>query len=687
MVRPLHWLLVCSACILSASFAKAQTQPDSSTPPSSTPPSSTIEQSLQPQEENILEGSVGHLSETGAINAYLDAIDLLSNYPVHLRSAKRDDLFAIPSLTGIEIARVMARLHRGDSSSIPASLIDESAETENFIASGTRSKDFVRLRSRVQFDPDATNEAGYQNGKLLGTPERYYDRLLVRTLGVRAALVQSKDAGEPNFADLLGGFLALDQSLSFSANVGIRGFVIGDYKMAYGNGLVFGNGYSSVKSRDVVQNVQSHPSRVEGSLSTASSFRGAASQFIIGPLDATIFYSRKFVDAALDTSGITSLPTNGYHRTTDEIARKNAASIQAIGAHLSSDISLGRDLHSTLSGTYYSSAFSDPLQINTTKPIAQKGDVGSLSFQASNTIISIEAEGAMSAVDTARAFAGTASLLLEPEEGLTFALNYRNLSRNFSSRFGGTFGESTTDARNEEGLYLGTEWKLIPDLFTLSAYADLSHTFQGAKIDQPPIRTSDYLVGITLEKNITGITAYAQLHQKAKEEFTHGVNVGGISQTISGERVSSDLLLEGSIPIVSHLKIKFRAEHLTVQHVQLATDGRTTETGVLFYLAPILQLPQQITLEARAIFFRTDSYDSRLYAYESELLGASSITPLYGKGVRGYLLASIFLAPTIHLSLKAAETFFDTPRSFGSGVTARVGSTDSYFGLQFDIGF
>ena len=677
MVRWVVLIGVCAACLVTASFVRAQTPLDSS----------SIEQSIQPEEENILEGSVEHLNETGAVESYLDVIEQLNTYRVQLRSAKRDDLFAIPSLTTIEVERLLARLRMSDSTLDPSSLLYQNTATKDLTTNRSHSKDFLLLRSRVQIDPNAHSEAGYQTGRFLGTPERYSDRILLRTFGLRGGVVQSKDAGEPNFADLVGGFLSLDQSISFSEDVGVRNFVVGDFKMAYGNGLSIGNGYSSVKSRDVVQNVQSHPSRVQGSLSTASAFRGVAGQFIFGPLDATIFYSRKFVDAALDTAGITSLPTSGYHRTTDEIARKNAASLQAIGAHLSSDISLTRDLHSTLSGTYYSAKFSDPLNLNTTKPIAEKSDVGSLAFQASSRLLSIEAEGAMSVVDTARAFAGTASLLIEPEAGLTFALNYRNLSRNFSSRFGGTFGESTTDARNEEGLYLGTDWKIVPELFTVSAYADLSHTFQGAKIDQPPVRTSDYLLGATLEKNIFGITAYAQLHEKSKEEFTNGVNAAGIPQAISGQRNSTDLLLEGSIPIIGHLKLKFRAEHVTVQHVRSTSDVSASETGALYSIAPVLQLPQQVTLEARAIFFQTASYDSRLYVYESELLGASTITPLYGNGVRGYVFASIYLAPTIHLSFKAAETFFDSARSFGSGSTARSGSTDSYLGLQFDIGF
>ena len=58
------------------------------------------------------------------------------------------------------------------------------------------------------------------------------------------------------------------------------------------------------------------------------------------------------------------------------------------------------------------------------------------------------------------------------------------------------------------------------------------------------------------------------------------------------------------------------------------------------------------------IFFRTDSYDSRLYEYENDLPGLMKNVGLYGKGVRWYALAKGRVLGKVHLSLKYSITHF-----------------------------
>ena len=59
----------------------------------------------------------------------------------------------------------------------------------------------------------------------------------------------------------------------------------------------------------------------------------------------------------------------------------------------------------------------------------------------------------------------------------------------------------------------------------------------------------------------------------------------------------------------------------------------------------------------RMIFFDTQSYDSRVYEYESDVRGGYSFPPLYGRGSRWYIVAGWKVRRSVELSFKYSETF------------------------------
>jgi hypothetical protein len=63
------------------------------------------------------------------------------------------------------------------------------------------------------------------------------------------------------------------------------------------------------------------------------------------------------------------------------------------------------------------------------------------------------------------------------------------------------------------------------------------------------------------------------------------------------------------------------------------------EHGFLVY-QDIVHRPLRSVLEFtfRLALFQTDSYDSRVYAYENDLIGLYSIPPYYGRGMRWYVM-------------------------------------------------
>jgi hypothetical protein len=141
--------------------------------------------------------------------------------------------------------------------------------------------------------------------------------------------------------------------------------------------------------------------------------------------------------------------------------------------------------------------------------------------------------------------------------------------------------------------------------------------------------------------------------------------------------------LNGSGAIINYpLNLKrqnLRLHFLTQVNAKLALKARTEmawfqregskiEEGFLTYLeasyAPTVALKGNIRLQ----YFETESYDSRIYAYESDVLYSFSIPAFFDKGYRYYLNASYTAGKRLTLWIRLAQTLFEDKDKIGSGL-------------------
>jgi len=59
----------------------------------------------------------------------------------------------------------------------------------------------------------------------------------------------------------------------------------------------------------------------------------------------------------------------------------------------------------------------------------------------------------------------------------------------------------------------------------------------------------------------------------------------------------------------------------------------------------------------RLAYFNTDNYDSRIYAYESDLLYQFSVPALYGKGFRFYVNGKVKICENIEMWMKVSRSW------------------------------
>jgi hypothetical protein len=81
------------------------------------------------------------------------------------------------------------------------------------------------------------------------------------------------------------------------------------------------------------------------------------------------------------------------------------------------------------------------------------------------------------------------------------------------------------------------------------------------------------------------------------------------------------------------------------------------EMGFLIFQDAVYKSQQRpFSINGRIAYFNTDGYDSRLYAYENDVLYSFSIPPLYGQGFRSYLNFQHSFSSHLSFWLKFAAT-------------------------------
>ena len=113
--------------------------------------------------------------------------------------------------------------------------------------------------------------------------------------------------------------------------------------------------------------------------------------------------------------------------------------------------------------------------------------------------------------------------------------------------------------------------------------------------------------------------------------------------------------------------------------------GTGIEKGLLFYQELKLQPSEKIGLLGRIVFYKTDSFNSAVYEYESGFTGVLSNLALYGEGLRWYFILRYKLVKQIELSIKYSEIYKPKEKSLGSGYNEINGNLDNALYMQLDV--
>ena len=523
------------------------------------------------------------------------------------------------------------------------------------------------LSSRL--DIPLYDRAGYAprtQTQLDAAPSRYYmGNALYHTLryhyryGTRLSwgISTEKDAGEPIFTkdaplpDHLAGYVQL-------GDMGIlKNLVVGNYRLRFGQGLVLNSDFSMGKNM-LLQGLSRQTSAIKPHRGTGEGdyYTGAAATLAWRAWQLTPFASYRRLDATLDGASISTLKTDGYHRTLLEQARRGNTRGNLFGAHLGY---AAHGLHLGLTAIYQSFNRTFALPTQPYKRFAPQGHKfwnGSADYAWHHHRLSIMGE---TAIDMKGSLATLNLLRLKATEGLYLTVLQRYYAHDFWALEGKSFSTSS-DIRNERGIYLGAEWQPHRRLL-LTAYADGYHfPYLRYQVSAPSYGTDGM------------ISARYTIHDDHELQLRYRFR-------LKQRNVSNGYLLPegGLLHEWSHRTHLQWNGTLTPQLAcQALMEGclvqaETTTIGIMGSVqatySPTLG-HHGLRFTSGLTAFRAD-YAARLYGYERGLLYAYNYQMYYGNGWRGYLLVqySHTRAPRLTGTAKWGATYYLDRPTIGSG--------------------
>lgn len=629
--------------------------------------------------------------------------ELYSN-PLNINTATEDDLAQLPFLTVSQCRDILLHvkingpiLSLGELMAIESLDIDTRGWLRLFCRAGevkTERKltlsDLLKYSNQeltARTDVPFYRKAGYEDvpqSVLDKSPNKVYrGNNLYHSLRYRFAsmnhldigIQMEKDPGERGI-DYISGYALL-------RDVGIvRTAALGNYRVSFGQGLVVntGSSFGKLMTLNTLGRMDRGIHR-HSSTSETDYFTGAAASVSISPrLHLSAFVSSRKEDGTFlkDSSGISSVKTDGLHRTALERSKKGNITVNDIGGNLHLNLN-----HFDFSVTAAHTRYSTPLRpkFDTPSSLYRYYNARGTDFTAYSLAysyiaprINLRGETAMSH-NGALATVNSAQWIVSEKHRLTAV--YRNYSARYISIRGRSFGDSSRP-QNEHGLFLGWTTTALPSS-TVETYIDLVH-YPWLKYQTSGSSYSiDGMVQFThlLSPN-TSLTARYKFRSKQKD-YKIETDEGDPHLQLAFHN-SHNLRLQCQYSPTKQLSLRTTLTG-TLKQIEATTTARGFLISENLRWAPSEGILNKIDLTLA--YFNTDSYDSRISVYEPSLLYTFGFHSLYNHGIRTALLASLPLdnifgkaksksvrknIANLTFNAKLANTIYFRQQSIGTGL-------------------
>ncbi|HEX8277711.1 MAG TPA: helix-hairpin-helix domain-containing protein, partial [Segetibacter sp.] len=467
-----------------------------------------------------------------------------------------------------------------------------------------KSKGFTRADSIVNSYPGSSQRLFFRY--------KYVYRNLLQ-FGVTG----DKDAGEQFFKGRQKAGFDFYSFHLFARKLGIiKLLALGDFTVNLGQGLIHWQSLAFKKSADITAvKRQADILRPYNSAGEYNFMRGAGITAGGKDYNVTAFASVRKLDASfkddttlIDNDFVSSIASSGYHRTVNEVGKKNTITQTSFGGNVSYN---KNGLHVGINAIAFK--FSTPL-LRDVQPYNQYAIQGrewynySIDYSYTFRNFHFFSEAAVDKIKS-KAFTGGIIASLDPK--VDASLVYRNIEKTYQTLYGNAFTEGTFPT-NEKGLFTGISIK--PATFLkIDAYADVfSFPWLRYRVNAPT-KGTEYLLQITYKPN-KQLEFYSRLRNENK-----AMNILGSDSAIRPVYVKPRInwRLQSSYVVSRTVTLRERVELLWFDPHK---KDRRQQGFLSYFEARYKPLNKPVSMNGRLQYFKTDSSDSRLYSYESDVL-------------------------------------------------------------------
>jgi hypothetical protein len=654
------------------------------------------------QLENLAERQNGEPED----DAYLQAMDQLRKNKLNLNNAVENDLKQLQLITELQIQnlikykrllgslisiyelqaipgwdlatiqKVLPYLMVGNSNSLPGNLkqrltLGQHSLLVRFQLMLEKSNGFIR--------PDSIAN------RYSGSRQKVFFRYKYNFRNLfQFGITGDKDAGEQFFSGTQKQGFDFYSVHLFARKLGpVKLLALGDFTVNLGQGLIHWQSLAFKKSVDITSvKRQVDILRPYNSSGEYNFMRGAGITVATKNFDFTTFASVRKLDGSLNTDTsqtnddfISAILNSGYHRTKAELAKKNAMTQSSFGGNISYN---KNPLHIGVNAI--SVRFSNPLVRNVATynqyAITGKG-WSNYSIDYGYTYRNFHFFGE-AAIDKNSSKALVGGVLASLDEKVDASVVYRSIEESYQALYGNAFTENTFPT-NEKGLFTGLSIRPFSFL-KINAYADVfSFPWLKYRVDAPS-QGSEYLLQVSYKPN-KQIEVYTRFKNENKAVNLTGL---GLAMRQAYARPKDSWR--------THITYNVSRQFTYHQRVEILWFDRheksRSQQGFLFYVDGKYRLTKKaVTLNGRIQYFETDGFDSRLYAYENDVLYSYSIPQFMGEGLRYYLNFNWDVNKKTTVWCRWAQTIYANQNSISSGLDKIEGNKRSEIKLQVMYNF
>ncbi|MDP4283040.1 MAG: helix-hairpin-helix domain-containing protein [Bacteroidota bacterium] len=661
--------------------------------PGNEEPPAEVEQQL----ENLTEANDDLATED---DAYLQGMQHFINEPINLNDADAGLLQQLNLLSPIQISNLLSyRKLLGNLIDLyelqaipgwdlglierirPYIIIDAKADVINSLRSRLKNgKHTLLIRSSrgLEKSKGYLIDSSIAKNFYPGSPQKILMRYKYTFKNIlKYGFTAEKDAGEQFFKGSQKSGFDFYSAHFFVRNSGIiKSLAIGDFAVNLGQGLTQWHSLAFNKGSDVLNiKRQSEVLQPYNSAGEIIFHRGAGITLKKNNWETTGFVSFRRLDAGFNTDTlnsedyVSSLQSSGLHRTANEVADKNSQGQFSFGGNVNYSTN---KIHIGFNAVNYH--FQYPVikvdYLYNRYAISGK-ELGNYSIDYSYTYQNWHFFGEV-ATDNNLDKAFINGLLISTNAHVDMSFLYRKISRGYQSLYTNAFTENTFPT-NESGFYSGITINPV-DYLRIDAYADFYH-FPWLKYrTDAPTSGNDYMIQVTYQPN-KQVSIYTRYRTENKPINSNPGNLAlnpVIGKSKQGLRTQFNYKLDQALTFRSRVELNWYDKR-----------GDNPQNGFLIF-ADLLYKPllKSFSGNARLLYFETDGYNSRMYAYENDVLFGYSIPVFFDKGYRYYININCEVSRKLSVWARFAQTLYPEKDLIGSGLDEIKGNKKSEIKLQ-----